>query len=124
MILDHIGLAVADFAKSRAFYADALAPLGIDIIMEGDDWAMMGRPGMPQFWFGEHRQVPGPIHLAFSALDRAQVDAFHEAALAAGGADNGAPGIRAEYHPDYYGAFVIDPDGHNIEAVSHGPAEG
>ena len=122
MILDHIGFAVADFAKSRAFYAQALAPLGIEVIMEGDDWAMMGRPGMPQFWFGEHGQVPGPIHLAFSALDRGQVDAFHQAALAAGGADNGAPGIREEYHPDYYGAFVIDPDGHNIEAVSHGPA--
>ena len=121
MILDHLGFAVADFDRSRAFYVAALAPLGIEILMEEEDWAMMGRPGMPQFWFGASGSVPGPIHLAFSATDRAQVDAFHEAALAAGGTDNGAPGIREVYHPDYYGAFVIDPDGHNIEAVCHAP---
>ena len=122
MILDHVGFAVADFAKSRAFYTQALAPLGIEVLFEDEGWAMMGRPGMPQFWFGEHGTVPGPIHLAFSALDRAQVDAFHEAALAAGGTDNGGPGIREQYHPDYYGAFALDPDGHNIEAVCHAPA--
>lgn len=122
MILDHIGFTVADFGKSRAFYVQALAPLGIEILFEDETWAMMGRPGLPQFWFGEDGDVPGSIHIAFSALDRGQVDAFHKAALAAGGTDNGAPGIREQYHPDYYGAFVIDPDGHNIEAVCHGPA--
>lgn len=119
MILDHIGFAVADFAKSREFYTRALAPLGIEVLMEGEGWAMMGKGGIPQFWFGEHGRVPGPIHLAFRAEDRAQVHAFHEAALAAGGKENGGPGIREQYHPDYYGAFVIDPDGHNIEAVCH-----
>ena len=120
MILDQIGFAVADFARSRAFYAQALAPLGIEILMEEEDWAMMGRPGMPQFWFGDG-EVPGPIHVAFSAMDRGQVDAFHRATLDAGGTDNGAPGLREIYHPDYYGAVVIDPDGHSIEAVCHAP---
>ncbi len=119
MILDHIGFTVSDFAKSRAFYTQALAPLGIEVLMEGDDWAMMGKPGVPQFWFGAIGKAPGPIHLAFRAENRDQVRAFHAAALAAGGMENGGPGIREQYHPDYYGAFVIDPDGHNIEAVCH-----
>ncbi len=119
MILDHIGLAVRDFGAAKAFYRRALAPLGIEIIMEGDGWAMLGKDGKPQFWFGVHGIPPGPIHIAFLADTRAQVRAFHRAALAAGGRDNGAPGIRAKYHPDYYGAYVFDPDGHNIEAVCH-----
>lgn len=121
MIFDHIGFSVESFARSRAFYEKALAPLGIGIVMEGNGWAMMGRDGRPQFWFGEDDGKAGPIHVAFAARDRAQVRAFHEAALAAGGADNGAPGLRPEYHPDYYGAFVFDPDGHNVEAVCHKP---
>jgi len=120
MIVDHIGLAVADFARSRAFYEPALAPLGIRVLMQGDGWAMMGRD-KPEFWFGSHGKPPGSIHLAFAAADRAQVRAFHAAALAAGGRDNGGPGVRAQYHPDYYGAFVFDPDGHNVEAVCHRP---
>jgi catechol 2,3-dioxygenase-like lactoylglutathione lyase family enzyme len=119
MILDHIGLAVRDFGAAKAFYRRALAPLGIEIIMEGDGWAMLGRDGKPQFWLGVHGIPPGPVHIAFLADTRAQVRAFHRAALAAGGRDNGAPGIRAKYHPDYYGAYVFDPDGHNIEAVCH-----
>lgn len=121
MIIDHIGFNVRDFAKSKAFYAKALAPLGIAIVTEGEGWAMVGKNGKPQFRFGAFGDAPGRIHLAFAADDRAQVRAFHEAALAAGGQDNGAPGIRAHYHANYYGAFVIDPDGHNIEAVCHAP---
>jgi len=121
MILDHIGLAVRDFGKSATFFRRALAPLGIQTVLEGEGWAMLGKEGRPQFWIGVHGIPPGPIHIAFAAENREQVRAFHRAALAAGGRDNGAPGIRAKYHPDYYGAFVFDPDGHNIEAVCHRP---
>jgi catechol 2,3-dioxygenase-like lactoylglutathione lyase family enzyme len=121
MILDHIGLSVRDFGRSRTFFRRALAPLGIETLLEGEGWAMLGKNGKPQFWIGAHGIPPGPIHIAFAAENREQVRAFHRAALAAGGRDNGAPGIRAKYHPDYYGAFVFDPDGHNIEAVCHLP---
>jgi catechol 2,3-dioxygenase-like lactoylglutathione lyase family enzyme len=121
MILDHIGLAVRDFGKSATFFRRALAPLGIQTVLEGEGWAMLGKDGRPQFWIGVHGIPPGPIHIAFAAENREQVRAFHRAALAAGGRDNGAPGIRTKYHPDYYGAFVFDPDGHNIEAVCHIP---
>ena len=121
MILDHIGLAVRDFAKSSTFFRRSLAPLGIQTVLEGEGWAMLGKDGRPEFWIGVHGIPPGPIHIAFAAENREQVRAFHRAALAAGGRDNGAPGIRAKYHPDYYGAFVFDPDGHNIEAVCHRP---
>lgn len=121
MILDHIGFNVSDFAQSRAFYLGALAPLGIGIVKEGEGWAMIGRGGRPQFWFGAFGPGPGPIHLAFAAENREQVRRFHAAALAAGGKDNGAPGLRLQYHAHYYGAFVIAPDGHNIEAVCHAP---
>ena len=121
MILDHIGLAVRDFGKSASFFRRALAPLGIQTVLEGEGWAMLGKDGRPQFWIGVHGIPPGPIHIAFAAENREQVRAFHRAALAAGGRDNGAPGIRTRYHPDYYGAFVFDPDGHNIEAVCHIP---
>jgi catechol 2,3-dioxygenase-like lactoylglutathione lyase family enzyme len=123
MILDHIGFAVADAQKSKAFYGRALAPLGIAVVMEFEGWVGMGRDGRPQLWFGPHDGAAGPIHLAFAADDRAQVRAFHEAALAAGAKDNGAPGLRPHYHENYYGAFVIDPDGHNIEAVCHKPED-
>jgi catechol 2,3-dioxygenase-like lactoylglutathione lyase family enzyme len=121
MILDHIGLAVRDFGKSATFFRRALAPLGIQTVLEGEGWAMLGKEGRPQFWIGVHGIPPGPLHIAFAAENREQVRAFHRAALAAGGRDNGAPGIRTKYHPDYYGAFVFDPDGHNIEAVCHRP---
>lgn len=121
MILDHIGLAVRDFGKSASFFRRALAPLGIQTVLEGEGWAMLGKDGRPEFWIGVHGIPPGPIHIAFAAENREQVRAFHRAALAAGGRDNGAPGIRTKYHPDYYGAFVFDPDGHNIEAVCHQP---
>jgi len=119
MILDHVGFNVSDFAKSKSFYVAALAPLGIGAVGEGEGWAMMGRDGKGQFWFGAFGPPPGPIHLAFAAATREQVRAFHAAALAAGGKDNGAPGVRAAYHANYYGAFIMAPDGHNIEAVCH-----
>jgi catechol 2,3-dioxygenase-like lactoylglutathione lyase family enzyme len=121
MTIDHIGFNVGDFAKSKDFYCRALAPLGIEIVMSGDNWAMLGKNGKPEFWFGTYGTKPGRIHLAFAAENRAQVRAFYDAAIAAGGTDNGAPGIREQYHPNYYGAYVIDPDGHNIEAVYHQP---
>ena len=122
MILDHFGFSVADAERSKRFYVQALTPLGIAIVMEGHGWVGMGREGRPQFWFGGgDGQGAGPIHLAFVAQSRAEVRAFHEAAVAAGGKDNGAPGLRPQYHADYYGAFVLDPDGHNIEAVCHAP---
>ncbi len=119
MILDHVGFNVRDFEKSRQFYVQALAPLGIDLVSEGKGWAMVGKDGKPEFWFGAFGPSPGTIHLAFAAAKREQVRAFHAAALAAGGTDNGPPGLREHYHANYYGAFVLDPDGHNIEAVCH-----
>jgi catechol 2,3-dioxygenase-like lactoylglutathione lyase family enzyme len=122
MIFDHLGFNVSDFAKSKAFYAAALAPLRITALKQGDGFAMFGRDGKPQLWIGAFGPAPTGVHVAFAAADRAQVRAFHAAALAAGGTDNGAPGLREQYHPDYYGAFVQDPDGNNIEAVCHAPA--
>ena len=119
MIFDHIGFNVSDFPKSKEFYLKALAPLGIGIIMEGEGWAMMGKNSKPQFWFGSFGSSPGPIHIAFAAENREQVRQFYTAALATGGNDNGAPGVREQYHPHYYAAFVIGPEGHNIEAVCH-----
>lgn len=121
MIIDHIGLAVSDFEQSKAFFTQALAPLGIEPVMEVEGWAGFGKHGKPEFWFGTHTQKQNPMHIAFVAENRAQVNAFYEAALKAGGKDNGPPGIREIYHPNYYGAFVISPDGHNIEAVCHQP---
>jgi catechol 2,3-dioxygenase-like lactoylglutathione lyase family enzyme len=124
MILDHIGFNVSDFSKARAFFERALQPLGIGVALQGDGWAMFGKDGKGEFWIGAHGSPPGPIHVAFVAGNREQVRAFHRAALAAGGSDNGAPGLRAQYHPDYYGAYVIGPDGHNVEAVCHRNVEG
>jgi catechol 2,3-dioxygenase-like lactoylglutathione lyase family enzyme len=120
-MLDHIGISVADFAASRAFYAAALAPLGVSVLMEFGEHAGFGRNDSPQFWIGSGGKPAGRIHLAFTARNRAEVRAFHEAALAAGATDNGEPGLRPDYHPHYYGAFVIDLNGHNIEAVCHSP---
>jgi len=119
--LDHVGLDVADYAASRAFYEAALAPLGIRLMME--PVPNLGGFGgdFPFFWIGERGRGPDSgTHVAFRVEDRATVDAFHEAALAAGGRDNGGPGVREIYHPTYYGAFVLDPDGNNVEAVCHG----
>jgi catechol 2,3-dioxygenase-like lactoylglutathione lyase family enzyme len=122
MILDHMGLTVSDADASKAFFTAALKPLRIALVTETHGWMGFGRDGRPQFWFGGGAQVQHPMHLAFAAENREQVRAFHAAALAAGAQDNGPPGLRAHYHPHYYGAFVIGPDGHNIEAVCHAPA--
>ncbi|MGB1257158.1 MAG: VOC family protein [Thiolinea sp.] len=121
MLIDHIGLAVSNYEASKSFYTACLKPLNIELLveLENEDWAGFGRGDKAEFWFGWDETVQHPMHIAFHAENRAQVDAFYQAALAAGGQDNGAPGIREIYHPDYYGAFVLDPDGHNIEAVCH-----
>lgn len=127
-MIDHIGFSVSDLAASRGFYEGALAPLGLSVIMEvteemtGGHGAHLGfgRDGNPFFWIGTGGPASTGTHVAFAAADQAMVDAFHKAAMAAGGTDNGAPGLRPQYHPGYYGAFVLDPDGNNIEAVFHG----
>jgi catechol 2,3-dioxygenase-like lactoylglutathione lyase family enzyme len=120
MILDHIGFSVSNYEKSKEFFGKALAPIGVTLISETHGWAGFGRNGKPELWFGAGEQPQHPMHLAFLAESREQVRQFYAAALAAGAQDNGPPGIRAHYHPNYYGAFVIGPDGHNIEAVCHG----
>jgi catechol 2,3-dioxygenase-like lactoylglutathione lyase family enzyme len=128
-VLDHIGLGVTDYDASKAFYAKALAPLGIALVFEvlpetsggHGPAAGFGSNDKPYFWFGPKMPPTGALHIAFAAETRAQVDAFYQAALAAGAVDNGAPGVRAHYHPTYYGAFVIDPNGVNLEAVCHRP---
>ena len=127
-MLDHVGFPVSDYARSKAFYEKALAPLGYSLIMEVAQTANdrpaagFGANGKPDFWIGGEGGLNKPIHIAITAKDRATVDAFYRAAMAAGGKDNGAPGLRPHYHPHYYAAFVLDPDGHNIEAVCHAPA--
>ncbi|WP_020649566.1 VOC family protein [Solimonas variicoloris] len=131
-MLDHVGLVVADYERSKAFYRAALAPLGFELLMElappvvDHAHGGFGAAPKPEFWIsasgGAARPNTPPVHIALRARTRAEVDAFHRAALAAGGRDNGAPGLRPHYHPNYYGAFVLDPDGHNIEAVCHAPA--
>ena len=126
-MIDHTGIAVTDFEASRAFYDAALAPLGASLVMmvpqEYTGGAKVGGYGYdrPQFWLHEAAEPGRGRHSAFPADTRAEVDAFYAAAMAAGGRDNGKPGIRAHYHPNYYGAFVFDPDGNNIEAVCHKP---
>ena len=125
-MIDHVGVSVSDPVKSRRFYEGALAPLGYAQVMEvpvehtgGRVVVGYGVPPKPDFWIASGAPQQPPVHLAFRADNREQVDAFYKAALAAGGRDNGPPGPRPHYHPGYYGAFVLDPDGHNIEAVCH-----
>ena len=120
-MIDHVTANVADVERAKRFYSQALAPLGYSVQMEFPDAAGFGTgEGIPSFWIGS-REARGATHVAFTAPDRAAVDAFHEAALAAGAEDNGAPGVREHYHQNYYAAFVHDPDGNNIEAVTHRP---
>ena len=128
-MIDHIGYAVSDLKRSVAFYKAALAPLGITLLMEvskemsgGYEGAGFGSDNKPYFWIGTGKAVKGATHVAFLAKDRKAVAAFYEAAINAGGKDNGLPGIRPHYHEHYFGAFVLDPDGHNVEAVCHKPA--
>ena len=121
MPIDHVILNVSDFARSKAFYEQALQPLGLEVVMEFGAGAGFGQSGKPEFWVAQ-RDRPTAAHVAFAAQDREAVDRFYEAAMAAGGTDNGPPGLRPHYHENYYGAFVIDPDGNNVEAVCHGAA--
>jgi catechol 2,3-dioxygenase-like lactoylglutathione lyase family enzyme len=118
-MLDHIIITVEDFSASKAFYEEALAPLGYQVSMEFDEGCGFSVLEKPDFWIRQGEKITPHIHVAFTSRDRDTVDAFYAAAIAAGGTDNGAPGLRAEYHPNYYGAFVFDPDGNNIEAVCH-----
>jgi catechol 2,3-dioxygenase-like lactoylglutathione lyase family enzyme len=122
LVIDHVGLGVSDLEQCRAFYQQALGPLGYQLLMERDGSAGFGRNGKPDFWIHVNRPLSGPTHVAIASPDRATVQAFHAAGLAAGGRDNGPPGLRPQYHQDYYGAFVLDPDGNNIEAVCHQPS--
>jgi catechol 2,3-dioxygenase-like lactoylglutathione lyase family enzyme len=125
-MIDHTGVIVSDFERSKSFYAAALKPIGYVLIYEfpaavtgSTDAAGFGEPPKPDFWLGGGTPNKPPIHVAFRVAKRALVDEFYAAAIAAGGRDNGHPGPRPQYHPNYYGAFVLDPDGHNIEVVCH-----
>jgi len=122
-MLDHVGVASSNVKRSREFYVAALAPLGYGVLMEGEGYCGIGKTSGEDAWIGTiwlHKtDSPAPNHIAFRVDDRATVDAFYKAAMAAGGKDNGAPGIRAQYHENYYGAFVLDQDGNNVEAVCH-----
>src|SRR5262245_20929153 len=126
-MIDHMGFPVTDFARSKAFYERVLEPLGFRVVMEvslsddGEDGYAGFGDARPHFWIGTGKPLVGRLHVAFQAKNRAAIRAFYEAALAAGGKDNGAPGLRPHYHENYYAAFVLDPDGHNIEAVNHLP---
>ena len=125
MIIDHLGFSISNVNKSKDFYSKVLKPLGIEFICEVQGWVGFGPKGSQkaELWFGEganeNEPAHAPMHIAFSAETRSQVDDFYKVAIAEGARSNGEPGIREIYHPDYYGAFVIDPDGHNIEAVCH-----
>lgn len=124
-MIDHIALRVSDYQRSKLFFLAALAPLSYTMMMEFDmpegKAGGMGAGGMPDFWLSQGAPQKPPLHVAFNAVNRATVDAFYRAAIAAGGKDNGKPGLRPHYHQHYYGAFVFDPDGNNIEAVCHKP---
>ena len=127
-MLDHIVFGVSNFARSKAFYEAALAPLGYTVTMQisaegrhNRAYVGFGSESLAYFWIGDGDALKGQLHVAFMANDRAAVDAFYRAAIAVGGIDNGPPGLRTDYHPNYYAAFVLDPDGHNVEAVCHKP---
>lgn len=119
-MIDHMGILVTDLEASVTFYTKALAPLGYALVMQFPQVAGFGVGGKPDFWLATGRPTD-KLHVAFRAQGRADVRAFYDAAIAAGGKDNGPPGVRTMYHPHYYGAFIHDPDGHNIEAVCHDP---
>ena len=118
-MLDHVDFGVTDLESSSRFFKLALAPLGITILTEGPHGTGFGTNGGPCMFLSPTDAKPIPLHLAFRATSRAEVEAFYRAATAAGGSDNGPPGLRSHYHPSYYAAFVLAPDGHNVEAVCH-----
>ena len=118
-MIDHIGIQVSDLARSVDFYTKALAPLGYSLVMTWQQFAGFGIAGKSELWIDGRQGPTDKVHIALRAKGRAEVRSFYEAAMEAGGKDNGAPGVREHYHRDYYGAFVLDPDGHNIEAVCH-----
>ena len=120
-MLDHIGFGVTDYTLSKTFFLKALQPLGVGIVMESEHGIGIGPQGQPSLWLFQTSEQPAPLHLAFTAQNRQQVQDFYHAALEAGGKDNGAPGLRPHYHPNYSAAFAIGPDGHNVEAVCHQP---
>jgi catechol 2,3-dioxygenase-like lactoylglutathione lyase family enzyme len=120
-MIDHMGIQVSDLERSIAFFTKVLAPLGYELVMKWQSFAGFGVGGKADFWIDGSKPPTDKIHVAFRAKERAIVRAFYDAALAAGGKDNGAPGVRPHYHEHYYGAFVYDFDGHNIEAVCHEP---
>jgi len=120
-MIDHISLSVSDLAASKAFYLAALAPLGHEILFEEPAVVGVGVAPKPEFFILKSDSAIVPIHVAFSASKRLLVDSFYASAMASGGRDNGKPDLCPEYHPNYYGGFVLDPDGHNIEAVCHAP---
>jgi len=120
-MFDHIGIGVTDLEASKAFFLEALAPLGIGVVMEFPGTVGLGPPNKPAFWLSPTSSKPTPLHLAFSAENRVQVAEFYRRAIAAGAKDNGPPGLRPHYHANYYAAFVTGPDGHNVEAVCHKP---
>ena len=126
-MIDHVTFGVSNFGRSTAFYDQAFAPLGVRRLFDVPEELSKGvkvtgyGDDLPWFWLAEENATTGLMHIAFQAKCRSDVDAFHAAALRAGGTDNGPPGLRPHYHPDYYAAFVLDPDGHNIEAVCHMP---
>lgn len=123
VIIDHVSVYVSDYEKAKRFYTEALRPIGVEVLMEfpaGGGMAAGFGKGKPILWISEAGQTKPRVHVAFTAASRAEVDAFYAAALEAGGEDNGPPGLRPHYHANYYAAFVLDPDGHNIEVVSHG----
>jgi len=120
-MIDHVALNVRDYEASKKFYEQALKPLGYEVIMEYPHACGIGVGGKPDFWITQRDEPSAPVHVAIASPDRKAVDAFYEAATAAGGKDNGPPGLRAHYHENYYGAFVHDPDGNNLEAVCHTP---
>ncbi|MET0281537.1 MAG: VOC family protein [Steroidobacteraceae bacterium] len=122
-MFDHVGYGVTNLADSKKFYLQALAPLGARLVMEGPYGVGIGPGDKPNLWLFQTTDKPAHLHLAFVAETRPQVDAFHKAGLAAGGRDNGAPGLRPHYHENYYGAFIIGPDGHNVEVVCHKPQD-
>jgi catechol 2,3-dioxygenase-like lactoylglutathione lyase family enzyme len=117
-MIDHVSLRVQDFERAVSFYKAALAPIGYEVVMEFSGVAGLGSGGKADLWIMQSEPPINPTHIAL-ASERALVDAFHAAAIAAGGSDNGAPGLRPEYHPHYYGAFIFDPEGNNVEVVCH-----